>query len=76
LLSLVLVLAVDERSYGLVLALSASLYTLGRQLLFPLRAEARRSSRGRPLVGAVAAVTATVSVGLLAAVASSAPPTS
>jgi phosphatidylglycerol:prolipoprotein diacylglycerol transferase len=76
LLSLVLVLAVDERSYGLVLVLSASLYTLGRQLLFPLRAEARRSPRRRPLVGAVAAVIATVSVALLAAFASSASPTS
>jgi phosphatidylglycerol:prolipoprotein diacylglycerol transferase len=63
--SLVLVLAVDQRSYGLVLALSASLYTLGRQLLFPLRAEARRTSRGRVLVGAVAAVTTVVSLGLL-----------
>ncbi len=63
--SLALVLAVDQRSYGLVLALSASLYTLGRQLLFPLRAEARRSSRGPMLVAAVAAVTTIVSLGLL-----------
>lgn len=63
--SLALVLAVDQRSYGLVLALSASLYTLGRQLLFPLRAEARRSSRGPVLVAAVAAVTTIVSLGLL-----------
>jgi phosphatidylglycerol:prolipoprotein diacylglycerol transferase len=63
--SLVLVLAVDQRSYGLVLTLSASLYTLGRQLLFPLRAEARRSPRGRLLVTAVAAVTTVASLGLL-----------
>jgi phosphatidylglycerol:prolipoprotein diacylglycerol transferase len=70
--SLVLVLAVDQRSYGLVLVLSASLYTLGRQPLFPLRAEARRTSRGPVLVGAVAAVTTIVSLGLLAVVASSA----
>jgi phosphatidylglycerol:prolipoprotein diacylglycerol transferase len=63
--SLVLVLSADQRSYGLVLALSASLYTLGRQLLFPLRAEARRTSRGRLLVAAVAAATTVVSLGLL-----------
>jgi phosphatidylglycerol:prolipoprotein diacylglycerol transferase len=65
LLSLVLVLAVDQRSYGLVLALSASLYTLGRQLLFPLRAEARRSSRGPVLVSALAVLTTIVSLGML-----------
>jgi phosphatidylglycerol:prolipoprotein diacylglycerol transferase len=65
-LSLGLVLTLDQRSYGLVLALSASLYTLGRQLLFPLRAEARRTSRGPVLVAAVAAVTTTASLGLLA----------
>jgi phosphatidylglycerol:prolipoprotein diacylglycerol transferase len=63
--SLVLVLAVDQRSYGLVLALSVSLYTFGRQLLFPLRAEARRSRRGRLLVTAVAAATTVASLGLL-----------
>jgi phosphatidylglycerol:prolipoprotein diacylglycerol transferase len=70
--SLVLVLAVEPRSYGLVLAASASLYTLGRQLLFPLRAQARRRSRGPMLVGAVAAVTTIISIVLLGVVASSA----
>jgi phosphatidylglycerol:prolipoprotein diacylglycerol transferase len=70
--SLALVLAVDQPSYGLVLVLSASLCTLGRQPLFPLRAEARRTSRGPVLVSVVAAVTTIVSLALLAVVASSA----
>jgi phosphatidylglycerol:prolipoprotein diacylglycerol transferase len=67
-----LVLAVDQPSYGLVLVLSASLCTLGRQPLFPLRAEARRTSRRPVLVSAVAAVTTIVSLVLLGVVASSA----
>lgn len=63
--SLLLVLVVDQRPYGVVLVLSASLYTLGRQLLFPLRAEARRTSRGRVSVAAGAANTTVLSMVLL-----------
>ena len=66
-LSLVLVLGVDERPFGLVLVLSASVYTLGRQLLFPLRTEGRRTSRGRTLTMAGASIMAAATAALLVA---------
>lgn len=62
---LLLVLTTDGRPAGAVLALSAALYTLGRQGLFPLRAEARRTSRGRQLVAVAAAGVAVMSFTLL-----------
>ena len=65
--SLGLVVTADQRPYGVVLALSASAYTLGRQLLFPLRAEARRTSRGRIVAMVGAAVAIAVSLALLLA---------
>lgn len=63
--SLVLVLAGDQRPHGLVLALSASIYTLARQLLFPLRAQARRTTRGRVVTIAGASVATLASLALL-----------
>lgn len=63
---LTLLLMSDPRPAGVVLALSAALYTLGRQALFPLRAESRRTSRGRVAVAAVAAAVAATSVLALA----------
>lgn len=63
--SLALVLTADQRPYGVLLALSASAYTLSRQLLFPLRAEARRTSRGRIAAMAGASVAIAVSLALL-----------
>jgi phosphatidylglycerol:prolipoprotein diacylglycerol transferase len=65
--SIAVVLTIDQRPYGVVLALAASLYTLGRQLLFPLRAEARRTSRGRILAMAGASAGIVVSTTLLLA---------
>lgn len=67
LVSFVLVTAIDQRPNGVVLVLGASLYTLGRQLLFPLRAEARRTSRGRLLTAAGAALATIASLALLLA---------
>lgn len=64
-ISLVLVVAVDQRPYGAVLVLSASMYTLGRQLLFPLRTEGRLTSRGRTLTLAGASVATVASIALL-----------
>lgn len=64
-MALALVLAVDQRPFGVVLVLSASVYTLGRQLLFPLRTERRRTSRGRALTMAGASVATAASVTLL-----------
>lgn len=64
---LVLVLTTSARPSGVVLALSAALYTLGRQGLFPLRSEARRTSRGRLAAAAVAALVGVASVALLVA---------
>lgn len=64
---LLLVLAVDQRPYGVVLLLGVSTYTLGRQLLFPLRTEARRTSRGRILTMAGASVATAASLALLLA---------
>lgn len=64
-LGLLLVLTTSARPSGIVLALSAALYTLGRQGLFPLRAEARRTSRGRLAAAMVAALIAATSVALL-----------
>lgn len=63
--SLLFVLTVEQRPDGVVLALSASVYTLGRQLLFPLRAQARRTSRGRLVTTAAASVATIVSLALL-----------
>lgn len=63
--SIVLVLAVDQRPSGVVLALAASMYTLGRQALFPLREQARRTSRGRILTLAGASLAASASLTLL-----------
>lgn len=63
---LTMVLTSGPRPAGVVLALSAALYTLGRQALFPLRAEGRRTSRGRVTAAAVAAAVAATSALLLA----------
>ena len=64
--ALTLVVTSDPRPAGTVLALSAALYTLGRQALFPLRAEVRRTSRGRVSATAFAAAVAATSTLLLA----------
>jgi phosphatidylglycerol:prolipoprotein diacylglycerol transferase len=63
--SLAIVLTVDQRPYGVVLALAASVYTLGRQMLFPLRSEARRTSGGRIAAMAGASAAVAISTALL-----------
>ena len=51
--TLMVLLTVDTPGRGSVFVAGLAAYTLGRQLLFPLRSIKRRTRFGRPTVGAL-----------------------
>lgn len=66
LLTLVAVWATTPTPAGALFVAALGAYTLGRQLLFPLRDNPRKTSGGRTLTIALSAVAAVVAVGLAA----------
>jgi len=61
-MTVLVLLLVNTPGYGTVFVAGLAAYTFGRQLLFPLRSEARKTSHGRVLVMAFTGIAVVVAV--------------